>query len=182
MKNYKRRDFINRTIIIIAISIILFSLGAISGQNEIIIENYKENKELRTELDNLKQKRDSLQVELDSLHVISWDNIEYFIDTLHIAHKDVVMRQIALETGSLSSAICQENHNLFGMKEPRIRETTALGTKRGHAYYKDYIDSIKDYKLWQDARRVNEETDYYAFLAGVGYAEASNYINTLKNI
>jgi len=123
---------------------------------------------------------DSLQSELDSLHTLSWENIEYWIDTLGIEHKEIVMQQVALETGMLTSAICQENNNLFGMKEPRVRETTALGTKRGHAFYHNYIDSIKDYKLWQD--NMYGGGDYYAFLNDVGYAEAKYYTQTLKSI
>jgi len=123
---------------------------------------------------------DSLQAELDSLHTLSWENIDYWIDTLGIDHPEIVKQQIALETGMLTSAICNENRNLFGMKEPRIRETTALGTKRGHAYYKNYIDSIKDYKLWQD--NMYGGGDYYAFLNRIGYAEARHYIAALKTI
>jgi len=127
-----------------------------------------------------KQRADSLQTELDSLHVLSWENVEYWIDTLGIEHPEIVKQQIALETGMLTSAICLENSNLFGMKEPRVRETTALGTQRGHAYYHNYIDSIKDYKLWQD--NMYDGGDYYAFLHRVGYAEANHYIAALKTI
>jgi hypothetical protein len=67
------------------------------------------------------------------------------------------------------------------MKEPRVRSTKALGTKRGHAYFTNYIDSIKDYKLWQD-NMYDGHHDYYAFLNKVGYAEARHYIAALKSI
>ena len=119
--------------------------------------------------------------ELDKLHDLSWENVVYWIDTLGIDHPEIVMQQVLLETGQLSSAICHENNNLFGMKEPRVRSTTALGTKRGHAYYRSYIDSIKDYKLWQD-NMYDGHHDYYAFLSEVGYAEARHYIAALKSI
>lgn len=138
--------------------------------------------ETKTKLDGVIHERDSLKLRIDSLHVLNWDNIEFWIDTLDIAHKEIVMRQIALETGNLTSDICLYNHNLFGMKEPRVRNTTAIGTKRGHAYYSNYIESIKDYKLWQDDRRAHEYDDYYALLHSVGYAEAVHYINALKSI
>ena len=132
------------------------------------------------QLENNNQTTDSLQRVIDSLHSLSWENIEYWIDTLDIKHKEVVLQQIHLETGNLTSDVCLQNNNLFGMKQPRVRETTALGTKRGHAYYNHYIDSIKDYALWQ--QHMYEDGDYYAFLGRVGYAEATHYIKTLKSL
>lgn len=182
MKNYKRRDTITRVMMVITVIMLLIAGAMLSAADDKMNEMAKEKEELHIKYIDEAEKADSLQLELDKLHEINLRNVEYWIDTLDIAHKDIVMRQVILETGNLSSAICRENYNLFGMKEPKIRETTALGTKRGHAFYLNYIDSIKDYKLWQKARRVGEEDDYYHFLSSVGYAEANNYINALKSI
>ena len=132
------------------------------------------------EADELRDVADSLSLEIDSLHELSWENIEYFMDVYGVQHKDVVLRQVMIETGNLSSKICLENNNLFGMKLPRVRETVALGSKRGHAYYASWIDSVRDYKLWQDA--MYRGGDYYGFLADVGYAEASGYVRALRSL
>jgi len=145
-----------------------------------IIDLSTQKQEVIEQMEAERSRSDSLQSELDKLHDLSWENIDYWIDTLEIDHPEIVRQQIALETGMLTSAICQENSNLFGMKEPRVRETTALGTQRGHAFYHNYIDSIKDYKLWQD--NMYEGGDYYSFLHRVGYAEANHYIAALKTI
>ena len=182
MKNQKTRGGLTIGLIAFLVMALLMSGAAISAVKD-------KNKQIELDVLDLLQKEqelsneiDSLESELKELHTLSVKNVEYWIDTLKIAHGDIVMRQVWLETGNLGSAICNENNNLFGMKEPRIRETTALGTKRGHAYYKNYIESIKDYKLWQEARGVGDDIDYYHFLASVGYAEAPNYIKTLKSI
>jgi len=145
-------------------------IDSLNAQKDLLFEQTQKNQ----------SKIDSLKLELDTLHTLSWENIEYWIDTLGIDHPEIAMQQVILETGMLSSDICKENHNLFGMKEPRVRKTTALGTKRGHAYYENYIDSIKDYKLWQD--EMYDGGNYYSFLSNVGYAEAKHYIASLKNI
>jgi len=167
------------------VAIIVMALGLVAGISWIQDTIEERDDALHTiemlELElEMQGEIDSLKFELIDLHELSFENIEYWIDTLGIEHKDVVMSQIRLETGDLTSDICTENHNLFGMKEPRVRETTALGTKRGHAYYGNYIDSIKDYKLWQD--NMYGGGDYYAFLSNVGYAEATHYVRTLKSI
>lgn len=56
-----------------------------------------------------------------------------------------IAAQAIHETGGFSSAICKENKNLFGMKQPSKRQTLAVGTNRGHAVYKTYEDSLRDF-------------------------------------
>lgn len=63
----------------------------------------------------------------------------------------MIVAQAGFETGNFTSAIFLENKNLFGMKLPKIRKTTAIGEARGHAVYKSYEDSIKDYWLYSKA-------------------------------
>ena len=181
MEQKKKKSWDLRELFIIQICVALIAvllIVRIGSTHE--IETILLKSKHRIEMEELEQQKDSLQNELDDLHDLSWGNIDYWIDTLEIQHPEIVKQQIALETGMLTSAICQENSNLFGMKEPRVRETTALGTQRGHAFYHSYIDSIKDYKLWQDYSYV--DGDYYSFLSRVGYAEARHYIAALKTI
>ena len=54
----------------------------------------------------------------------------------------------AFETGDFKSPVLVENNNLFGMKLPKKRPTTATGENRGHATYNSLTDSIVDFYLW----------------------------------
>lgn len=67
-----------------------------------------------------------------------------------IKYPDIALAQAKIESGHFTSPIFKENNNLFGMKLPGQRQTTAIGKNRGHAKYKSWQDSVKDYKLWQD--------------------------------
>lgn len=61
-----------------------------------------------------------------------------------------IVAQSAFETGNYSSPIFHENNNLFGMKEPKQRKTTAIGTNRSHAVYTSISDSVIDYRNYWD--------------------------------
>jgi flagellum-specific peptidoglycan hydrolase FlgJ len=77
-------------------------------------------------------------------------NLQQEIVKQGIKYPDIVMAQAKIESGHFSSPIFKENNNLFGMKLPESRKTTAIGKNRGHAKYNTWQDSVKDYKLWQD--------------------------------
>lgn len=72
-----------------------------------------------------------------------------------IKYPDVAVAQSMIETGHFKSTIFKSNNNLFGMKLPKQRKTTAAGEQNGHAKYKTWLDSVKDYKLWQDSYKVS---------------------------
>ncbi len=84
----------------------------------------------------------------------------------------IVYKQSYLETNRFTSAIYKENNNQFGMKYNK--RGYALKINRGHAYYKDLSDCIKDYAAWQKIMMANHERhfnkkiltdeDYYFFL------------------
>lgn len=59
-----------------------------------------------------------------------------------------ITAQAAHETGNFTSKIFKQNNNLFGMKLPKKRKTTATGEKYGHATYESIQDSVKDYSLY----------------------------------
>ena len=69
------------------------------------------------------------------------------------------------------------------MKLARQRITTAIGEKNGHAYYRDWVDGLYDYGMWQSSMMCNitNETEYFTKL-DERYAEDTTYINKLKNI
>lgn len=105
------------------------------------------------------------------------------IKRLNFRFPHIVYAQSMLETGSWTSTIYQENHNLFGMKEARIRTNLAEGTNRSHAYYNNWKESLLDYAFYYATylHELKSEEDYYAYL-DASYAEASNYVGALKVI
>ena len=111
--------------------------------------------------------------------VLSWYSIDYWLRVYEVQEIDIVKRQIRLETGNLTSRICLECNNLTGMRKARRRETTAIGRlKYGTAVYRDFRDSLLDYRLWQE--RYYRGGDYYEFLKSHGYAMDKDYISKLK--
>jgi uncharacterized FlgJ-related protein len=117
--------------------------------------------------------------------VISFSELNVYKQLIRIgiAYPDVVLAQAKIETGNFTSRIFIENNNMFGMKLPERRRTTAIGENRNHAEYTDWIQSIKDYKIWQDKmiHRAPTKRSYLSYLKR-NYAEDKNYINKIKEI
>lgn len=106
-----------------------------------------------------------------------------YVDLVGINNKFTVISQSILETNTFKSDIFIENNNLFGMKQPSVRPTTATGTNRNHATYEHWTCSVKDYKLWYEYMTRNKTYyNYYSFLTNIGYAEDVQYIGKLKTI
>ena len=118
-------------------------------------------------------------------HVISFSELNVYKQLVRIgvAYPDVVLAQAKIETGNFTSKIFRENNNMFGMKLPERRQTTAVGESRNHAKYTDWIQSIRDYKLWQD-QMIHKAPTKRAYLAYLrrNYAEDKNYIKKIKQI
>ena len=91
------------------------------------------------------------------------------------------MAQALHESGRFTSGYYMENNNLFGLKYPGSRPTTALGVRNQHSYYKNWEMSIVDYALYQAAflRQLNTEDKYLQYLNQY-YAEDSIYDKKLK--
>jgi len=104
-----------------------------------------------------------------------------------IQYPEIVILQCRLETGFYTSDIFLNGHNCFGMKHPKYRQTVAVGTYQGHAQYNNWIDSVIDYKIWQEwylalGFRINGNEDkelYLVFLDCIKYAEDPHYIPKL---
>ena len=102
---------------------------------------------------------------------------------LNVKHPHIVLAQAILETGTFNSDIFRQNHNLFGMKQAKIRVCTAKGTNLGHAYYDNWVESVYDYALYQSSylRDLKTEESYFNYL-GSNYAEDPNYVKSLKRV
>lgn len=105
------------------------------------------------------------------------------IKELNLPYPHVTLAQAKLESGEFGSRIFKENHNLFGMKEARVRINLAQGTQYGHAYYANWEESVLDYAFWYAsyARRCKSEDELFQLL-DQQYAEADQYVSSLKRI
>jgi len=97
-----------------------------------------------------------------------------------------LIAQSKFETANYTSNIFRENNNLFGMKLPKSRSTTATGENRGHATFKNTRDSVIDMTKWlnmyrSQAQRITTLSEYVTFLKSKRYFEDSitNYLNGL---
>ncbi len=105
------------------------------------------------------------------------------INRLNFRFPHIVLAQSIIETGHFTSTIFMENHNLFGMREPRTRITTAIGTHRGHAYYDSWVESLFDYGFYSSRYlgKLKTEGEYFQYLSR-HYAIDKTYVTKLKII
>lgn len=128
---------------------------------------------------------------VESTVLVSQNNIQEFsqealvalLKDLNVKHPHIVLAQAILETGTFNSDVFRQNHNLFGMKQAKIRVCTAKGTNLGHAYYDNWVESVYDYALYQSSylRDLKSEDSYFNYL-GSNYAEDPNYVKSLKRV
>lgn len=111
-------------------------------------------------------------------------NVYNYLIKSNILAVDVVFRQILHETGHLTSRLCREENNLFGMLVPWHRKTIAVAGGNGYAKFANWKQAIDDYKLWQKHQLENGKdlSDYYAFLRNIRYAKDSLYTFKLQRI
>jgi flagellum-specific peptidoglycan hydrolase FlgJ len=98
---------------------------------------------------------------------------------------DIVLAQAILESGNFTSRVTKHNNNLFGMRMPKVRQTTAVGQRYGYARYYNWKDSVKDYKLWQEAllkRYPNMTRGQYKTYINRIYSTGKNYISKINLI
>jgi uncharacterized FlgJ-related protein len=105
------------------------------------------------------------------------------IKSLNFKFPNIVLAQAKLESGNFNSAIFLENHNMFGMKEAKLRANLAKGTNRSHAFYDTWEDSVLDYALYYSTYLCNikTESEYFDYLQQ-SYAEDPTYVRRLKEI
>lgn len=100
----------------------------------------------------------------------------------NILYPEVALAQARFESGNFKSYIFKQNNNMFGMRLPKARKTTAIAKHKNYAVYDSWISSIQDYKLWQDniphKYKINKKT-YLSYLQRI-YASNTNYISMLS--
>ncbi len=110
------------------------------------------------------------------------DQLLTYIFDLRLEHPYIVFAQAIEESGHFKSEIFQENNNLFGMKMPWNRATTAIGINRGHAVYTSWRQSVIDYAFFQMSYMRGLTREEYLLKLSKSYAENKKYVANLKRI
>lgn len=130
----------------------------------------------------IKERLTTQQLNDSISHMLTFndENVKRYLAYFNIANEKYVYSQSLLETGYFSSMVFRQNNNLFGMKEAYSRATTSIGSDNNHAVYTSYIESIKDYKIYQDYYYNGEH--YPSFLIDKSYATDPVYAMKLSKI
>ena len=131
-----------------------------------------------------KAQEKQVQIESNTQEGITKESLYEQIMKYGIKFPDVVFAQAVLESGEFTSKLFKSANNLFGMKIPTIRESSANGkTKSGYSSYEGWEYSVYDYSLWQDhmlkSRNDITKKQYFALLGKV-YADDPQYVKKLK--
>lgn len=93
-----------------------------------------------------------------------------------IEHPDIVFRQYQLESGHGTSRISTEYKNLFGMKCAKVRNTTQTGCATEWGVYSNVLESIRDYKIWQDVNGSGLSRSEYLSMLRKVYKKDKKYL------
>lgn len=117
---------------------------------------------------------------------ITVKDVELAVYELPFKFKKIVVAQAVLETGWFTSKNFKVNNNLYGMRVPYNRITTADTSINGYAHYKKWEESIIDYFLMlsfrNDIKSINTEQAYYNYLDYIYSEVGHSYSSQLKAI
>ena len=168
---YNKVKVLPYMLLFIILILLTYMYGFLEGREDKIIKLTPQEKELIL-----------INVQDTSL-TFSEEKLISLINELNTKFPHIVLAQAKVESGNYTSKIFRENHNLFGMKEARVRIHTAQGTQFNHAYYNIWRESVYDYAFYQCRylSNINTEDEYLSYL-GQSYAEATNYVSILKTM
>jgi hypothetical protein len=129
----------------------------------------------KVNINDFQSKNDTLKLN----HINLWKLINTYCE-----HPEIVFSQAMLETMHLKhNGILKTNNNIFGMKLPKLRFTTASMSQNGYAKYDCWTLSVKDMMHYQYSQKlcVLDENYYYYYLSK-NYAKDVEYISKLKQI
>lgn len=134
-------------------------------------------------IDKIMNKVKSFMGVSNSYKPFSIDNLKAEIVRQGIKQPNIVLAQATWESGHFKSDIFKENHNLFGMKQPKVRKTLATGENRGHATFNNWVDSVKDYKIFQDENGYSGLSyDQYMKKLDTDYCPGCNYSKNITSM
>ena len=125
------------------------------------------------------------QIMFDISDPFTQDKVQHYLKDLNVKYPEVALAQMKLESANGTSSMFRENNNLFGMKLPKKRPTTALGEKSNHSFYSHWRQSVIDYAMWQafvmDPENIDTEGDWIAYLDKM-YSEDGSYGRKITTI
>lgn len=116
---------------------------------------------------------------------------DWIIDRFNYVNPEIanfIGCQCALESAFGKSTIAIENHNILGMKLPKVRLSTAIGENRGHAVYPSIYSCLCDFFYWLQWNRFTKSDlskdliSYLRKFRRCGYCPSSEYINKINLI
>ena len=105
------------------------------------------------------------------------------LNKCNVKYPHIVLAQAKLESNNFTSQVFKQNNNLFGMRKARRRITSSQSEKNTYAYYRDWVDCVYDYAMYQSEVMcsVSNEDEYFIKL-GERYAEDPMYVSKLKGM
>ncbi len=108
----------------------------------------------------------------------SINNFKKYLKQIEIPHPHIVYAIASHESGFDSDLFLATN-NMFGMRNPKSRQTTSIHKGSGYARFEHWTHSVDDFFLYMKARGLDELTErqfisrldqpkYYASKAGYG--------------
>ena len=140
-------------------------------------------KETPEKIGHLEKKSEKSEKE-EEIGRLNLQNLYKKIVKSGIEFPDVAFAQAVLESGYFKSKISLHNSNLFGMRLPKSRPTTAKGEKRGYSVYDSWHGSVDDYKLYQEKilRKKEITRDEYLQKLNRNYAFSPLYSKKISSI
>lgn len=102
---------------------------------------------------------------------LTLSNLARVMEQYDIKFPKIVMAQCVLETGYLSSHVCTEYNNLFGLRRP---------SDGSYFRFDRWQESVKAYRDYVQYKY--KGGDYYAFLRDIGYASDPYYVSRVRQI
>jgi len=169
-QNIKTQSYIKVGTYLVGAFAILFILGWLSGTNNYIVQKFTHKTEVT----------DTLIIHGERF---SEDALIILFKECNVKYPHIVLAQAKLESGNFKSKIFKQNNNMFGMRKARQRITSAQSEKNTYAFYRDWVDCVYDYCMYQSSVlcNVTNEDEYFAKLSA-RYAEDSTYVSKLKDI
>lgn len=129
--------------------------------------------------------RGNIQLPTDTL---TKKNLVIQLLRLGVNNPEIVLAQAILESGHFKSKLSKKYNNIFGMKMPERRYTTAITkSKSGYAVYEHWTACLEDYLVWQkitlEKYKANKmsRTQYLNYLDRV-YCDVKGYSRQLTKI
>ena len=169
------------TTIFIALCSSFFARDTIypSAENNVTAAVNKPHSEIVTNSNTLDVQIVETVTNCDYLGISKEDSIRiYILNHPTLQYKEIVLAQITLETGHMTSYAYRENSNLFGIIDNlRTREACEFRSRK-FAHWKESVD----FYINNIQSRLKDGEDYYQFIDRIGYAEDADYIKKLKRI